>query len=259
MGIDMDSYTLPGSSKDLIVFVELTRSGRLFMENGDGWEVSHETALPRSDRQALARALPILPDCSPTADKNIFGQYIGSDDEFGMGFLEIFSVPRIAIECCKTGLTRTESMDFLTGWDFRDPKVKREALLMQRQAKPFCTFVCPPCRMFCIMHENLSRDNMGEQRWGEELGEALAYLDLSMNILTEQANRGSIGIFEHPYPSRSWDTESVSTILQRPDAMFVIHDMCRDGLSPLTAMEVCPANGPACCSSADSAALSPSC
>ena len=170
MGIDMDSYTLPGPSKDLIVFVELTRSGRLFVGNGDGWEVLHETALPRSDRQALARALPILPGCSPTADKNIFGQYTGSDDEFGMDFLEIFSVPRIAVECCKTGVRRTESIDFLTGWDFGDPKVKREALLIQRQAKPFCTFVCPPCRMFCIMHENLNRNNMGEQRWSEELG-----------------------------------------------------------------------------------------
>ena len=83
----------------------------------------------------------------------------------GADITEVSSPPRIAEAAKEVALIPGDSMDLLTGWDFRKSADRRRAIDNIKTQRPFVIVGSPPCTLFSILQfsTSTSSDRNGRQ------------------------------------------------------------------------------------------------
>ena len=95
--------------------------------------------------------------------------------------------------------------------------------------RPGLLILSPPCTLFSKL-QVLSPYGLPEVRDPEGWAEAVAFVDLSMELAEIQRKAGRSFVFEHSWQASSWDLQSVNNIRNKKDVGEVIFDMCRFGM-----------------------------
>ena len=143
---------------------------------------------------------------------------------------EFYSPPRIcpaarALEC-----VALLSCDLVTGWDFRDPKLKSFSLNLLVVLEIMFVMLCPPCTMFSILQRLWNFKHWTQDEIDEKMSVAVAYVDHAMECAKTQVQHKHYFAFEHPHRSAAWDLESVSEVSSLDGVEIVNFDMCMLGL-----------------------------
>ena len=122
------------------------------------------------------------------------------------------------------------SCDLVTGWDFRDPKLKSFSLNLLVVLEIMFVMLCPPCTMFSILQRLWNFKHWTQDEIDEKMSVAVAYVDHAMECAKTQVQHKHYFAFEHPHRSAAWDLESVSEVSSLDGVEIVNFDMCMLGL-----------------------------
>ncbi|CAE7623747.1 unnamed protein product, partial [Symbiodinium pilosum] len=89
--------------------------------------------------------------------------------------------------------------------------------------------LCPPCGPFSSIR-NLTNYKRDPDIVQAETEEGRKHLRFAMSLATMQLKEGRGFIFEHPQGAASWHSPEVQPILQHPQVLRVVLDMCAFGL-----------------------------
>ena len=140
--------------------------------------------------------------------------------------VEIYSGPRVAAEAAARGLQASLSVDLKTNYDLTDESTKERVKKELRRRRPKLLVTSPPCTKFSPL-QNLRQH---PERLQEELPEAIAHVDFSMELQLEQLDRGDHGLHEHPDTATSWTLPSVEKFIAQDNVKLVKSHLCRFGL-----------------------------
>ena len=147
----------------------------------------------------------------------------------GVDVSEVYSPPRLTERAQRHGLRPGTAMDLATGWGFAVPQQRREALRLLREHQPALITLCPPCGPFSTTRHlsNHKRDPAVVQA---EVEQGRVHLRFALSLAKMQLREGRGFIFEHPRGASSWRTSEMEEVLQHPDVLRVVLDMCAFGL-----------------------------
>ena len=143
---------------------------------------------------------------------------------------EIYSPPRICPAARALGCVASLSCDLVTGWDFRDPKLKSFSLHLLVVLEITFLMLCPPCTMFSILQRLWNFKHWTQDEIDAKMSEAVTYVDHAMLCAKTQVKHKHYFAFEHPHRSAAWDLESVSEVSSIDGVEIVNFDMCMLGL-----------------------------
>ena len=147
----------------------------------------------------------------------------------GVDVSEVYSPPRLTERAKRHSLRPGTAMDLATGWNFAIPRHRREGLRLLREHQPALIMLCPPCGPFSSIR-NLTNYKRDPDIVQAEMDEGRNHLRFAMSLATMQLKEGRGFIFEHPQGAASWRTPEVQPLLQHPQVLRVVLDMCAFGL-----------------------------
>ena len=110
------------------------------------------------------------------------------------GILEVFSRPRLGPFCQRYGFRHIAALDRDLGWDATRPADVRRLWELIYEEEPWCIAMSPPCgklsKLQNLTPDERRRDPEGHRR---EVKEALAFVDLCVEIARYQLSRGRRG------------------------------------------------------------------
>ena len=146
---------------------------------------------------------------------------------------EIFSPPRTTARAARHGLTRGWSLDLdhmcpVTGrkWDLTDVTDIRRAWGLLRRSRPKLLIASPPCTLFSTL-QNLT----GGVQDGPKYREAVAMVELAVEMCIEQCRNKRYFIFEHPRSATSWRLPCLQRLASLPGMRYSDFDMCCFGMT----------------------------
>ena len=142
---------------------------------------------------------------------------------------EVYSPPRITKEAHKQGLKGSIALDLTTGWDFRIPSHRKQALQLVRDRRPAVLILSPPCKTFSPL-QNLSSFKRDPEVVAEEQAEGDMHLDFSMTLAELQDDNGRGFVAEQPLRAKSLKRPRVQALLKRPGVFQITLDQCMFGL-----------------------------
>ena len=144
--------------------------------------------------------------------------------------LELYSPPRVVCEF-HGPLPQQLCFDLLTGWDFRQPHLRRLSLEALDGFDVDMACLSPPCTMFSAlqyMFRNFSK--MDRVTFERRMTDALLFVEHSMSLAARQMARGRAFFFEHPATATSWGLPEVLSVARMSGVYAVNFDQCMLGL-----------------------------
>ena len=131
------------------------------------------------------------------------------------GFLEVFSRPRLGPFCQRYGFRHIAALDRDLGWDATRPADVRRLWELIYEEEPWCITMSPPCgklsKLQNLTPEERRRDPEGHRR---EVKEALAFVDLCVEIARYQLSKGKHFVFEAPPGAKSFQRQSLKNLVE---------------------------------------------
>ena len=138
--------------------------------------------------------------------------------------VEVFSPPRLALECEKMGWSCV-SADLCTGWDFRKASDRKAMVDLVSHHKPELLLLCPPCT-WAGGWFHLNKHNMTPEEVREKEIITRLFISFCKQLIEIQLANGGRVVFEHPHDSVAWSL--LSSLMSK---MFLVDlHMCRYGL-----------------------------
>lgn len=144
--------------------------------------------------------------------------------------LELYSPPRVVSEF-RGPLPQQLCFDLLTGWDFRQPHLRRLSLQALDIFDVDMACLSPPCTMFSAlqyMFRNFQK--MNREIFERRMTDALTFVEHSMALAERQVVRGREFFFEHPATATSWALPAVVNVARKTGVFAVNFDQCMLGL-----------------------------
>ena len=146
-------------------------------------------------------------------------------------------MPRLTRAAERHGLRAGWSLDLTVRrkdgrvWDFSQTRMREEARELVARAKPRLIVGAPPRTQRSALRGPSQREQ-GEQR-ARERAAAEAHLRFCCQLYKDQAERGDLFLHEHPVEEESWKLRVVQEMMALPDAVTVVADQCRFGLTEI--------------------------
>ena len=164
----------------------------------------------------------------------------------GADITEVSSPPRIAEAAKEVGLIPGDSMDLLTGWDFRKSADRRRAIENIKTQRPFVIVGSPPCTLFTIL-QGLNKYKLG-QKWEADFKErkkgAIRHIEFCTAIYRLQSAAGRYWVHEHPESASSWSWMTMVKLHGLPGVIKVRADQFMYGLTTKVGEEEKPCKKP---------------
>ena len=131
----------------------------------------------------------------------------------------------IAKEAVRRGLRAGESLTFASGWDFRDGKARRKAILVLDETDPYLVILAFPCNVW----SNLM--NLNPMTDVEKLRDEAKILVLfAIEVAEHRMKKGRHFLMENPVGSAAWRLPEMIAFLNRAMVGSVVIDQCMFGL-----------------------------
>jgi len=144
---------------------------------------------------------------------------------------EFYSPPRVCTSARQQGLVALLSCDLLTGWDFRESRLRRLSVDLLIQLRITFVMLCPPCTIFSVLQRVWNFKYWTQEVIDFRWNEGVTFVDHSMLCARIQHEQDRYFAFEHPYRSGAWDLESVQYVSRLSGVHVFDFDMCLLGLT----------------------------
>ena len=112
-------------------------------------------------------------------------------------------------------------------WELSDPKCVKAAWALFYRSKPQLLVCSPPCTVFSSM-QNINGP-IPEDRWRE----AVAFVELCVEMCKVQMKAGRMFVFEHPAYASSWQIPGLKELREHGEVEDCILHMCQHGMTAI--------------------------
>ena len=152
------------------------------------------------------------------------------------GVAELYSVPQVNDWAARYGLDKGWSLDAETvdpegvKWDFDQRSVRDRARELLQKTRPRLLVGSPMCRYFSQLVQG-NGDKMEAAKATALWNNALVHLEFAVELYKLQVAEGRLFLHEHFDQACSCDTGTMQDILNHPEVVRVVGDMCSFGLT----------------------------
>lgn len=143
---------------------------------------------------------------------------------------EYYSPPRVLPVARGKGLAGCLSLDLLSGWDFKDSRLRELSVVLLTQLCIIFLVLSPPCTIFSELQRLWNFKRMTRDAVAAKWEEGMTYLRHAMACARAQVMAGRFFAFEHPARASSWRQDCVQQVLRMPGVVVCTFDQCMLGL-----------------------------
>ena len=147
--------------------------------------------------------------------------------------MEIFSPPRVTKACQEKGIRTTSlpAFDLSEGWDFFNPKHRKELWRVLTEEEPDLVVLTPECKAFSQMM-NVNWERMSAEEVERVRVSCMAMFQFCIRVAEHQIRNKKHFLLEQPDGASSWDTQAAKWLAMQLEVESVSFDQCRFGLNP---------------------------
>ena len=147
--------------------------------------------------------------------------------------MEIFSPPRVTKACQEKGIRTTSlpAFDLSEGWDFFNPKHRKELWRVLIEEEPDLVALTPECKAFSQMM-NVNWERMSAEEVERVRVSCMAMFQFCIRVAEHQIRNKKHFLLEQPNGASSWNTQAAKWLAMQLEVESVSFDQCRFGLNP---------------------------